>query len=105
MRQPTPRVDGSRQKAYFTFCIKPTSKASQKSPASRQSHLKCWRTKLCKQSLPELPKGLTKNGGIRKLIHYCWSSYREVRSIPLFEEEIGELIATRAVVSAHLKSG
>ena len=29
MRQPAPRVDGFRHKAYFRFCIKPTSDASQ----------------------------------------------------------------------------
>ena len=56
MRQPTPRANRFRHKAYFGFCTKPTSDACYWSRRTKQIVLmRCWPA-FCGNSLPDLPK-------------------------------------------------
>ena len=56
MRQPAPRANRFRHKAYFGFCTKPTSDACYWSRRTKQIVLmRCWPA-FCGNSLPDLPK-------------------------------------------------
>ena len=69
MRQPAPRVDGFRHKAYFRFCIKHISDASQNTSRMPSNSVNRCRTIFCRKYTPRA-KRLDRQAAGAVSLHY-----------------------------------